>query len=811
MNINFSGLKTHLLAVLIFAVISIAYFPSMMEGKKLDQSDIQGFKGMTKEIDDFRQETGEEPLWTNSMFSGMPAYLINMHQPGNILINLHTILVNQAFRPAIHVFLYMLGFYILLLCFGMNPWLSVTGALAYGFSSYFFIILAPGHLTKAMALGYMPMIIGSVYYTFRKDKLTGGILTAIFIGLQLIANHLQITYYTMLILLIYGFFEIAEVMKSKSYKDFMYSVSILVFAVILALSVNIVGFWSVLDYSKYSMRGPTELTSDLGNQTTGLNKDYATGWSYGVGESFNLLIPNFKGGSSGVLLADRDSETFKFLSRNGGQQNAVNVINQNAYFFTQYWGTQPGTSGPVYIGAVVIFLAIFGMFYIKSSLKWWPFIVIVISLLLSWGRNFMPLTDFFLDHFPGYNKFRTVSMILIMAQFAFPFLAIMGIHELLRADIHKQKFLKSLKWSVIIVGGISLLFALFPDLSNLNSPKDEILITQGAGDLVSAIKEDRAYLLSKDAFRSLIFVLLAAGLIYFYFIKKFKNGWLYLSLSLLFLIDLWPVNKRYLNEDNFTSKRLVETPYQPYAADLEILKDPELYYRVYDITAGDPFSSARAAYFHKSIGGYHGAKMRRYQEVFTRYMSGDLHEDILDMLNTKYIIYPDQTSRQPVYSERPGNLGNAWFVDNYEIVENADEEIAKLGVFDPSQTVLIDKRYAEKVQDKNFVSDSISSIELTSYEPNHLIYEYKALTDKIAVFSDIYYDKGWNATLNGEPVDYFRANYLLRAMIVPAGEGVIEFEFKPNSYFIGNKIAYAGSALIVIFVIFGFWMKWRKK
>jgi hypothetical protein len=799
---NHNSLFPHLTALIIFILLPILYFPSMFQGKELNQSDMREYKGMSKEIIDFREKTGEEPLWTNSMFSGMPAYFISMRTRTNILGKVNKILTYQKARPAIHIFLYMLGFYILLLLFGINPWLGIVGGIAFGFSSYLFIILEPGHLTKAMALGYMPMIIGSVYYTFKKNIFTGAVLTSLFAGLQILVNHLQITYYTLLILLVFGCFELIEVIKNKSYNHFSKVIGSLILAVILSVSLNIVSLWSVKDYSKYSLRGPSELTHNSDDQTSGLDKSYATNWSYGLGETFNLLIPNFKGGASGILMAGRDSETFKFLSRSSGSpQQAAQVINQNAYFFTQYWGDQPGTSGPVYIGAVVVFLFVFGMFFVKGRLKWWLFSVVVFSILLSWGKNFMFLTDFFLDYFPGYNKFRTVSMILIMTEFAMPFLAILALNKLLYGEFTKKEFFTALKNSLYIVGGLALIFSLLPNLSNLSSPKDAILAQQGAIDLVNAIQKDRAALLRKDAIRSLVFVLLTVILLYSLYKKKIKPSYFIAAIGLLILSDLWPVNKRYLNEDNFVKKSQVDIPFQANAADLEILKDKGLYYRVFDLTAGDPFASSRASYFHKSIGGYHGAKMRRYQELYDHHFKEDIDEDILDMLNTKYLILRDPKTGEFYSQKRSTNLGNAWFVSEYEMVKNADEEIEKVGKINPAQTAAIDKRFSGFVDKSNLQPDSLAVINLISYAPNKLTYKFVTRTEQMAIFSDIYYPKGWLAAINGKEVSHFRVDYVLRGLIIPAGEGEISFEFKPNSYFIGIKIAMAASIILVLLIL----------
>lgn len=793
--------KIHIFAILIFILLPAIYFTPMFEGKKLQQSDVMHFQGMAREIIDYRKETGKEALWTNSMFSGMPAYLISMKQPNNFLRYVHKFLTSDSFRPACHVFMYMLGFYILLVLFGINPWIGIVGGIAYGFSSYFFIILVPGHLTKAMALSYMPMIIGAIHYTFRKNYILGGALTSVFLGLQLVANHLQITYYTLLIILVYGIFELYVVVKNKSYLPFLKAIGILVVAVILAIGVNIVNIWTVKDYSRYSLRAPSELSSKSEDRTSGLDKSYATGWSYGVDESLNLMIPDFKGGSSATLIADRDSKVFDYLSKTQGPQNAVNIINQYAYFFTSYWGTQPSTAGPVYIGVVVILLAVFAMFFIRDKLKWWLFAIFILSLLLAWGKNFMVLTDLFLDYFPGYNKFRTVSMILIITQFALPLLAVMGLNKVFFGEYSRKEFLNSLKYSLYIVGGITLIFTLFPTISNLSSPKDEIFLNSGANDIVAALEEDRANILRKDAFRSLIFTLLGGGLIYLTTFKKLKKSYLIAGFGLLILVDLFPVNKRYLNNDNFVPKRQVENAFQPYQADLEILKDKELYYRVFDRTPADPFASSRASYFHHAIGGYHGAKMRRYQELYDAHLSKG-SESILDMLNAKYLMDRTEDNRISL-NRRTSNLGNGWFVSDVIMAENADEELEVTGNIDPAKEAVVDARFGEILDTGTFGTDSLAYIKLVSYAPNKLVYEFKTQSDQLAVFSDIYYPLGWKAYVNGEEKAYLRTNYVLRGMPIEKGEGSIVFEFHPAAYFTGNIFALLSSLLMIAFLVAG--------
>ncbi len=799
----------HIIAIIVFFVISLVYFFPQIEGKTLRQSDIQHSRGMSKEIIEYREETGEEPLWTNRMFSGMPAYLISMRQPNNILRYIHMVVTSKELRPAIHVMLYMVGFYLLLVLFGVNPWLSITGALAYGFSTYFIVILVPGHLTKAMALGYMPMIIGAVYFAFRKNAVLGGALTGLFLGLQLVANHLQITYYTFYILLIFTIFELFRIIKENETKKLLKTASFLILGAILAVGVNIVNIWTVMEYSPYTLRGPSELTADDEDRTTGLDKSYATNWSYGVDETFNLLIPNFKGGASDRLIINEDTETFDYLSRTFGPQNAVNLINQNPYLFIQYWGTQPSTAGPVYIGAVVIFFFVFGMFFIKGNVKWWLFIVVVLSLLLAWGKNFMAFTDFFLDYVPGYNKFRTVSMILVMAQLAMPLLGFLALQKLFSGDYVKNEAIKAIKYSTYIVGGLCLLFIVAPGISNLNAPVDEFLTSQGQSGIVSALEEDRANLLRADAFRSLIFVLLPALLIYLWSIKKIKPGIFLIALPVLILSDLWPVNKRYLNEETFVPKHQVRNAFNATSADAQILQDNELYFRVFDQTPADPFASSRSSYFHNDIGGYHGAKIRRYQEIYDAYIK-EGNEDILNMLNTKYLIVRDQQANEPVALRRDNPLGNAWFVKDYILVDDADEEISALGTINPEETAVVSKKFESLLKDYSSVDSIQGEIRLLTYAPNKLEYEYSTQTDQLAVFSEIYYPEGWRVSINGEEADYFRVNYILRAMVVPEGSGKIVFEFHPNSYYTGNTIAFVSSIFLVLFLGFG-WYDDRKK
>ena len=799
----------HILAILAFIIISSAYFLPMFEGKTLDQSDVHGYAGMVKEITDYREKTGEEPLWTNSMFSGMPAYLISMRIPGNLIGHIHGVINSNSFRPAGHVFLYMVGFYILLLLFGFTPALCFIGGLAYGLSSYFLIILAPGHITKAMALGYMPMIIGAVYYAYKKNALPGALLLSLFLGLQLTANHLQITYYTLIILAVFGIFEFIAQYKEGRVAGFFKTTLLLIAGAILAICINITNLWTVYEYSKYSMRGPSELTSNLEDRTTGLDRSYITAWSYSKGETLNLLIPNFKGGSSGKMF-DTDSNIFKHLSSKYGQQNAISVYNQNTGIFTHYWGEQTFTLGPVYIGASLIFLFVLGMFIVKGQIKWWLLTTTILSVTFSWGRHFNGLTNFLIDYFPLFNKFRTVSMILVITELTIPLMAVYTLHIILKRETDNKYFNKSLLYSLIITGGLCLIYAIAPAISNLSGPTDTFLLKEGYGDWVSKLKDDRASLLSKDAFRSLIFILLTFGTVFLLWTKRMKLTMFYVLISCIILFDLWPVNKRYLNDEDFSSKRKSENPYLPNAADKKILEDKELYFRVYDLSAGNPFLNSRASYFHKSIGGYHGAKIRRYQDIVDKYLSQG-KDSILDMLNTKYIIFSDQKTGNQSLITRPTKSGNAWFVSSYKFVDNADEEISELGVINPQTELITDKKFEKVIAGRKFINDTTDNIKLVSYSPNRLKYEYQAGTDQLTVFSEIYYPAGWKLYVDKKEIPYFRANYLLRAGILPAGKHEAEFVFKPNSYFVGNKIALVSSILLILALGVSFYRVFSKK
>jgi len=817
------ALTQHGLIVLIFLAISLAYFiPEVLEGKKIQQHDIVQFKGMSKEIVDHRAKYNEEPLWTNSMYGGMPAYLVSTQYKTNLLRQIHRIFTLYNFRPVCFIFLYLIGAYIALLLFGLSPWLCFAGAIAYGFSSYFFQIITAGHVSKVLALGYMPPIIAGVYASFRGKIRIGSVITGIFLGLQILMNHLQITYYTLLIILILGIIELITAIKNKAIYGFLKPLPWLILFVVLAVGANFSNLYTNYEYGKYSIRGPSELSTDQENRTTGLDKDYATQYSYTLGETFNMLIPNFMGGSSGGELSE-NSNSYKYLKGTYGTSVARDFVKG----VPLYWGEQIQTAGPVYIGAVVIFLFIFGLFILKGPVKWWLAAVTLFSIILAWGHNFPVVTNFMLDYFPGYNKFRTVTMTLIMAEFAMPFMGILALNEILSGNISRKEFIKALKYSSYGLGGLILIFMAIAGSFDMSTPYDQQRF-QGINELMEAVEKDRLAIFRSDAFRSLIFVTLTAGLVYFAYQKKIKTNTVIILLSVLLLADLWPVNKRYLNGRNFGTKKEDRTPFTASTADMVILQDKDPNFKVLNISLS-PLQDASTSWFHKSIGGYHGAKMRRFQELYDHYIQNEIMSlfaalqkkpvrieaidsvmatmNALNILNTRYIIYIPEAPPLVNRSE----MGNAWFADEIIMVDNADEEISAIGNINPSSQVIVDKRFSSYINAFDPEPDSSARIILTEYRANYLKYSATTPSEQLAVFSEVYYDKGWQAYIDEKPVSHFRADYLLRAMRVPEGNHVIEFRFHPRSYYIGEKVSLASSLLLFLLALGVGYLEFKKK
>jgi len=787
----------HIIAVVLFVFISCAYFSPILQGKQLKQLDVMKYMGASKEAMDYKEIKGRQALWTNSMFGGMPTYIITHVQKLSLIHYSHQLIQLFMTKPINLVFLYLLGFYLALLIFGVNPWLSIAGSVAYAFSSYFFIIIEPGHITKAIALGYMPPIIAGFYLAYNRKMFLGAIVFTLFLAMQILINHLQITYYTFMMIGALGVFELIKAVKEKLLLGFAKTSGVLLIGVLLAVLSNISGIWTTYEYSHYSIRGPSELIKEGDTQTKGLDKDYITAWSYGIDETLTLLIPNFKGGSSTTKL-DKNSATYEFFKRNYGNE----VAKQASESIPTYWGTQPFTSGPVYLGASVLLIFMAGLFLVKGYLKWWIVSISILSILLAWGRNFMPLTDLFLDFFPGYNKFRAVTTILIIVEFAVPLLAIITIDKILKEEFSLERIKSALKKSLIILGSITLFLSLFGGgLFSFSSEMDGRLLQ--AGYPVDEIMADRASMLKGDAFRSLIFIIIAAGLVFLTATKKIKNNIAIILFGAIFLIDMWPVNKRYINDSHFANKRDVEIAYRPTQADLLILEDKDPNFRVFNV-AVNTFNDASTSYFHKSIGGYSAAKMQRYQEVIEEHISKN-NMEVLNMLNTKYFIVPDKEGG-PMPQKNPYVLGNSWFVENIIYVPNANAEIEALNNFNPSKDIIIDERYKHLIEGFSINPDPEANIKLISYNPENLVYESNTQSEQLAVFSEIFYSKGWNAYINGEIFPHFRANYILRAMKVPSGNNTIEFRFEPKSYYIGEIISFSASLIMMLLfalIIFG--------
>lgn len=793
---------THVSVLIVFTVVSFAYFHPVLEGKKLNANDTNVFSGSAKEIQDFREATGKEALWTNSMFGGMPAFLISVKYPGNLIKPLESLL--KIFQtPVAALFLAFLGFYILLLCYKVKPWLAAAGALAYGFASYLFIALSAGHNTKVYAMAYMAPIVGSVVYAFRSNAIKGGALLAVFLSLQLISNHLQITYYTLLIVLVFGIFELVASIRTKNVSTLYKPLLALSAGVILAVGINFGTIYTTLEYSKYSTRGKSDLKKADVKEEKGLNKAYITQWSYGVDETMTLLIPDFRGGASKPF--EKNSETLKALRKNN--------MSQAANQFGSYWGEQPGTSGPVYVGAIVLFLFILGLIVVPGKDKWWLLTAVILSIVLSWGKNFGLITNIFIDYFPGYDKFRAVSMTLVMAGVCIPLLAALALKEVFDKNISKASALKAIKLAALITGGIALLFFLIPSLAGSFLSSGEKEIPADYNWLKNAMIADRKMMLRVDAIRSAILIIAAATVIWFMIKEKLKTAHSLMILSLLFLIDMWPVASRYLNSENFQNKQALSKFFQPSVADNYILKDKSEH-RVLNLTVST-FNDGSTSYFHHSIGGYHGAKLMRYDEL----ISGTLTQEIkslisllqkgsttdelnaalsktnaLNMLNAKYIIIsPEQP---PVIN--PCALGNAWLVDKTRLVDNANEELEAIKTFNPENEAVVDNQFASLASQKESVPAPGDTIYLADYKPNELIYKYSARNERTAVFSEVYYPAGWNAFIDDKPAKYFRADYVLRAMQLPSGDHKISFRFEPESYKIGNSVALASSLILIL-------------
>lgn len=816
-----------LIAILAFVLLSFAYFfPADIENRILFQHDTAAGAGAGQEVKEYYEQTGERSRWTNSLFGGMPMYQIAPSYDSTKSLQ-WVQKAYQLFLPdyVCLTFMLMLGFYILLRVFGIPVWLAGLGGIMWAFSSYFFILISAGHIWKFITLAYVPPTIAGIVLAYRGKLLWGGILTALFVALQITSNHVQMSYYFFFVILFFvgAYFE--KAWRTKTLPQFFKASAVLIVAALVGIAANVSNLYHTYAYSKETMRGKSELvqTGDAAKQTSsGLDRDYITQWSYGIDETLTLLVPNFKGGASAAL---SQSET---------AMSKANPMYSSLYgSLTQYFGTQPMTSGPVYVGAFVLFLFVLGCFIVKGPLKWALIGATFFSIVLSWGKNFMPLTDFFIDYVPLYNKFRAVSSILVIAEFTIPLLAIFALKRLLEEpEILKQEK-KPLGISLLLTAGIALLLAVAPgSIGSGYVPAQEAQMLQNAvnqqmipanelSGILANLGEMRAELVSSDALRSFIIIGIGCSLLWLYASGKLRSSLTIAGITILCLADMWGVNKRYLNDAQFVPHSIRTETFTKTNTDELILQDTSLDYRVLNF-ATSTFDDNNTSYWHKSVGGYHPAKLRRYQEMTEHHISPEMQAAykaiataggemdsvdankfrVLNMLNTKYFIFPAGQQRQTVPILNPHAYGNAWFVNKVQYVNNANEEIDALDSIIPTETAVVDARFKDVLKGATeSYKDSLSSIRLTSYAPNRLTYETNNAQDGIAVFSEIYYPDGWHVTIDGQPAELARADYILRTMYVPAGQHTIEMRFDPTSLHVTEGIAYGALALLVIGII----------
>ncbi|WP_319482735.1 YfhO family protein [uncultured Draconibacterium sp.] len=801
----------YILPVLLLFITSAIYFTPVFEGKVVQQSDIIHNKGMSKSMSDFRAASGEEPLWADSMFGGMPGYLIATVYKGNLAKNIVGPILKIP-RPVSYHLLFLSLFYLMCILLGVNPWLSLAGALAYGFTSFFFVVFEAGHNTKALTITYISLLVAGIILVYKNKRLAGALLSTLALSLMIAANHLQMTYYAGIMVIIIAIVYFIYAVREKTIVPFLKNSAVLAAATLLAIGMNISTLWPTYEYSKETIRGKSELTSDLHKKSDGLDRDYILDYSYDVGEALTAFIPRLKGGSMSEPLGEK-SQVYDLLARGQNKQNALRIANN----LPLYWGSQPIAGGPFYFGAVLCFLFVFGLFIVQGKDKWWIVATVVVSFALSLGKYFPSLSNLMIDYFPLYNKFRDVKNIIVIQQFAMAFMGVLAISKVYKREVSAKIFNKALLYSFAIAGGLALVFAIIPGLAgDFTAASDARLLQAGWPEqLLDALQADRKMVLRTDAFRTFIFVALAAAVLWAFWKKKLKAEYALALWIVLIMADMWPTNKRYLNNDSFVAKRQMNNPYTLSKADEMILMDDALSYRVLNLTV-NPFTDASTSYFHKSIGGYHAAKLKRYQELIdydispeiqniSRMLNNGLAPDqvsnlfdstpALKMLNTKYLII--NPNGAPV--KDPAPLGNAWFVNNYEVVENADAEIDAISEINPADQVVIDQRFEQYVSGKTYQKNG--SIELQVSDPNYLKYAFNSNSEQLTVFSEVYYDKGWNAYIDGKEAPYFRVNYVLRAMSVPAGEHSIEFKFEPQSYFLGTKISYTSSIVFILLVL----------
>jgi len=807
--------STHLIIIAIFIALVFFYFSPIFGGKTLVQSDVVQAVGSQKELFDYKEKDGRAPNWTNSMFGGMPTYQIWYEHTNNITSYINRGISTVFPAPTDIVLLYLLGGYFLFSVLRMKPWLAAVGAVALAFTSYNFIYIEAGHLNKAYAIAYLPPIIGAILLCYRGSRLWGPILLTLFLALEIRANHIQMTYYLFIALLVLVGFELYHAIRDKQWKPFLQASVLQLVAVLVAVLVNASVLFPTYEYSQLTIRGKANIqkVDDNSGKTSGLDKQYAYDWSQGVGENITFLIPNAYGGRTGGVL-DGNSEVAKTLTRLGvPEMQAAQFANQ----LPTYWGEKMFTSGPWYFGAAVIFLFILGLVIVKDKIKWWILTATILTILLAFGRHFPLISDLFFDYFPMYNKFRAVESILVIPAILIPILAILAVNELFTRADQIPNLDKKVLYSFIGVGGVCLLIAFMPSLFlDFRNTQHQQLISSlqqyfgdSAGQVAIALVKDRASLAVADAYRSFFIVLVTFGLVWFYIKKKLSAPLFVGILGIVILADLWSVDKRYLNNDSFVDGRTSNTRIPEREVDQLIRLDKDLSYRVLDLTT-NPFSDARASYYHKSLGGYHAAKLMRFQEMLEHQFNGAVNEDVLDMFNVRYLITQNRENNAEQIKRRSTAAGNAWFVDRVTFVNSNAQEMQAISSFDPQKEAFVHEEFKNVLNTARLGKSESAEIKLVSYHPDTLTYEYTSPTDAFAVFSEVFYDKGWKAYIDGDEVPIVRADYILRALQVPGGNHTITFIFAPKTMQISSIVSLIASIILVLGLGFAIWRGTRK-
>lgn len=826
MNNWFKRNGMHLLMILILIVICFIYFSPAFQGKTLGQGDVIGAQSTQKEINDYKAKD-TTILWTDQIFGGMPTFQIWAPYPNNITTGIVNVLVSAFPNPLYIVLLLLFGSYFLFSVLKLNPWLAAAGAIAFTFSSYNIILLQAGHSNQAFAIAFFAPILASVLLILRKKYLLGGSLLTLFLALEIRANHIQMTYYLLIAILILAIIELVRAIKGKTLADFLKSLAYIGAAVVIALMVNASLLWSTADYGTETIRGPSNLTQHSKEPSNGLSKDYAYEYSQTFGENLTFLVPNAYGGASDLQAIDLPNSNLDKALVNAGvpQEQVGNALQQLASIgldFSSYWGDKTSTSGPHYFGAVICFLFIFGLFIVKNPLKWWILGVVVLTTLLSIGSSFPYVSDFFFNYFPLYNKFRSIESILSVTGLFVPVLALMTVGELISGQTNKAELVKKLAITFYIVGGLTLILLVYPEIF-LSFRSDNQMVfmsnltkvlkgnSQAASEIMRGLQNDRESIERMDALRSLIFVAITFALLWAFIKQKIKAPVLSIGLLALILIDLWQVDKRYLRDSDFQDKQDVSQLVQPREVDQFIDRDTDPDFRVFDVTR-NPKIDTYSPFFHKSIGGYSAARLKRYDELIdNQLLQNPPNHDVLDMLNTKYIVTQDTAGNFKMIQNETA-CGHAWFVKSIKFVPNADKEMQAISSFDPKNEAIVDERFKKDIDTKmSIAGDPNATIKLAKYSPDDMVYQSGSTSGQVAVFSEVYYSKGWKMYIDGAEAPYFRADYVLRAAQIPAGNHKIEFKFHPVSYYTGEKISLAGSIIMILALGGAVYAETRKK